>query len=366
VSTTPPIPPKAKQQQKQQSIKQQRAAERARKLEEHRKREARAKRNRRIGIGAAIVGAVAIVALIITTVVLTPQPPSYTAGGEGADIEGVETFENESTHVETSVDYEQTPPAGGPHHPAWLNCGVYSEPVPNENAVHSLEHGAIWITYRPGLAPRQVEQLRSLARREDRVLVSPYPGLANPIVVSSWDTGCRSAPAATLGSTASCACSATTRTLRSPAVPAPAGRAADDEKGTRRARPRGSGRCRRRLRRFRGERGRRGAGGHQQTQVAEARRDPHSGQRKEKFSGPYTLRDGGYVLRFQRLGDEGRVTVSLESRKGSRQQPYELVLSDFDRQAARRNVTLTGRVYVHVQSSADGYLVRLTPRRPGR
>jgi hypothetical protein len=90
------------------------------------------------------------------------------------------------------------------------------------------------------------------------------------------------------------------------------------------------------------------------------------GQRKEKFSGPYTLRKGGYVLRFQRMGDEGRVTLSLESRKRSRQQPYELVLSDFDRQAARRNVTLTGRVYVHVRSSADGYLVRLTPRRPGR
>jgi hypothetical protein len=88
------------------------------------------------------------------------------------------------------------------------------------------------------------------------------------------------------------------------------------------------------------------------------------GQRKEKFSGPYTLRKGGYVLRFQRMGDEGRVTVSLESKRGSRQQPYELVLDDFDRQAAQRSVTVTGKVYVHVQSSADGYLLRFTPKRP--
>jgi hypothetical protein len=88
------------------------------------------------------------------------------------------------------------------------------------------------------------------------------------------------------------------------------------------------------------------------------------GQRKEKFSGPYTLRKGGYVLRFQRMGDEGSVTVSLESKKGSPQQPYELVLEDFDGPAAKRNVTLTGKVYVHVRSSADGYVVRLTPRRP--
>jgi hypothetical protein len=187
VSTTPPVPPKVKQQQKQQSIKQQRAAERERKLEEHRKREARARRNRRIGIGAAIVGAVAIVALIVTTVVLTPQPPSYAAGGEGVEIDGVETFENESTHVEGVVDYEQTPPAGGPHNPAWLNCGVYSEPVPDENAVHSLEHGAVWVTYDSELSDAEVDTLRSKLP-STYVILSPFEDLPSPVVLSAWNT----------------------------------------------------------------------------------------------------------------------------------------------------------------------------------
>jgi hypothetical protein len=187
VSATPPIPPKVKQHQKQQSIKQQRAADRARKLEEHRRREARAKRNRSIAIGAAIVGAVAIVALIVTTVVLTPQPPSYAAGGEGVEIDGVETFENESTHVEGIVDYEQTPPAGGPHNPAWLNCGVYSEPVPNENAVHSLEHGAVWVTYDSGLSEGDVATLRSKLP-STYVILSPFEDLPSPVVLSAWNT----------------------------------------------------------------------------------------------------------------------------------------------------------------------------------
>jgi hypothetical protein len=190
VSATPPVPPSAKKAasaKKTASIKQQRAAERARKLEEHRKREARARRNRRIGVGGAIAGGVAIVALVITTVVLTPQPPAYTVGGDGAVIEGVETFENESTHVEGVVDYEQTPPAGGPHNPAWLNCGVYSEPVPNENAVHSLEHGALWVTYDPALSDGDVEALRSKLPSTYAIL-SPFEGLPSPIVLSGWNT----------------------------------------------------------------------------------------------------------------------------------------------------------------------------------
>lgn len=184
---TPPIPPKVKQQQKQQSIKQRRAAERERKLEEFRKKEARRRRNRRIGIGAAIVGGVAVVGLVITTVVLTPQPPAYTAGGDGTVIEGVETFENESTHVEGVVDHEQTPPAGGPHNAAWLNCGVYTEPVPNENAVHSLEHGALWVTYDPALSDADVDALRAKLP-STYVVLSPFEGLPSSIVLSGWNT----------------------------------------------------------------------------------------------------------------------------------------------------------------------------------
>lgn len=184
MNATPPVPPSVK---KAASIKQQRAEERARKLEEHRKREARARRNRRIGIWAAIAGGVAVVALVITTVVLTPQPPAYSAGGDGAEVEGVATFEHESTHIEGVVDYEQTPPAGGPHNPAWLNCGVYSEPVPAENAVHSLEHGALWVTYDPSLSDSDVDTLRAKLPSTYMIL-SPFEGLPSPVVLSGWNT----------------------------------------------------------------------------------------------------------------------------------------------------------------------------------
>jgi hypothetical protein len=86
------------------------------------------------------------------------------------------------------------------------------------------------------------------------------------------------------------------------------------------------------------------------------------GQRREKFSGPYTFMPGGYVFRFRRLGDSGRLTVSLESQRGSKGQGYKLLL-DTDRAAGRRSVPVTGKRYVHILSSADGYVLRFTPKR---
>ncbi|MDA8295271.1 MAG: DUF3105 domain-containing protein [Actinomycetota bacterium] len=97
-------------------------------------------------------------------------------------------------HVTGPVAYSVTPPVGGDHSPIWLNCGVYDQPVPNERAVHDLEHGAVWITYRPSLPAAEVHQLQAFEARQSPVGatgsryvdVSPYPGLSSPIVISSW------------------------------------------------------------------------------------------------------------------------------------------------------------------------------------
>jgi hypothetical protein len=100
---------------------------------------------------------------------------------------GTQTFEvAERFHVATIVSYPQTPPVGGKHAPIWQNCGFYDAPVRNETAVHSLEHGSVWLTYRPDLPREQVELLRDMARRQDHILVSPYPNLPAPVVASAW------------------------------------------------------------------------------------------------------------------------------------------------------------------------------------
>ena len=182
MSATPP-PTKAKKP----TVKEQRAAERQRKLEEFRRREAKSRRNRLIAIWGGSIAAAVVVGLLITSIVLTPQAARYSAGGDGATVEGVETFENTSNHVEGAVDYPQTPPAGGEHNPAWLNCGVYDQPVPNENAVHSLEHGAIWVTYDPSLSDADLETLKSKLP-STYIVLSPFDDLPSPIVLSGWNT----------------------------------------------------------------------------------------------------------------------------------------------------------------------------------
>ena len=103
------------------------------------------------------------------------------------EIEGLQTFSPLSQdHVQVKVEYPQTPPVGGPHAPAWQNCGYYDAPIGSENGVHSLEHGAVWITYHPDLAQDQVEVLRALTRSQTYVLVSPFPDLPAPVVASAW------------------------------------------------------------------------------------------------------------------------------------------------------------------------------------
>lgn len=91
-----------------------------------------------------------------------------------------------NVHVNGTVSYAQNPPVGGEHSSAWQNCGIYAEPVRSENAVHSLEHGAVWVTYRPDLPADQIEQLRGLVKGRSYTLLSPYPGLDRPIAASAW------------------------------------------------------------------------------------------------------------------------------------------------------------------------------------
>ncbi len=104
-------------------------------------------------------------------------------------------------HVDGPVTYAVTPPVGGPHNPVWMNAGVYTKPIPSERAVHNLEHGAVWITYRPDLSSSQVTRLVDLFKKQS-MLAEPQDGgrsnrfmdlspwadndLPAPIVISSW------------------------------------------------------------------------------------------------------------------------------------------------------------------------------------
>ncbi|QHC71949.1 DUF3105 domain-containing protein [Rathayibacter sp. VKM Ac-2801] len=151
------------------------------KLEAYKREQDRRKRGSRIWIWSLSALAVLAVGGIVAVTVFGNQQIV-----EAREIDGLQTFDNDATHVAGAVDYPQTPPAGGPHNAVWMNCGVYDQPVPNENAVHDLEHGAVWATYDPELPQSEVDALIA-AMPDTYSVVSPYEGLESPIVLSAWD-----------------------------------------------------------------------------------------------------------------------------------------------------------------------------------
>ncbi|RZS32401.1 uncharacterized protein DUF3105 [Herbihabitans rhizosphaerae] len=108
------------------------------------------------------------------------------------NIEGVVRTKYEAgKHVKGTqrVIYDQSPPFGGPHDEAWADCTgvVYKTAVRNENMVHSLEHGSVWIAYNPDqIKDAAVDKLKSKVEGQPYMIMSPYPGLDKPIALSSW------------------------------------------------------------------------------------------------------------------------------------------------------------------------------------
>ena len=118
-------------------------------------------------------------------------PTSVDSGtGEPAPegIDGVLAYSvTDNSHVQGAIDYDVSPPVGGPHNPVWVNCGFYDGEVPNENAVHSLEHGAVWITYTGDADPATLEALQALAAGNGYVLVSRFDDQDSPLVLTAWN-----------------------------------------------------------------------------------------------------------------------------------------------------------------------------------
>ncbi len=151
-------------------------------LEAVKKEQARRARKRNVII-ASVAGPLVVVIVVLAGIAIKHNADAT----PGSDIAGLKTYTGLSrNHVNTPVTYKQTPPVGGDHYSVPQNCGVYDQPIRNENGVHSLEHGAVWITYQPGLAADQVAKLAAAAKGQSYILVSPYPNLPAPVVASAW------------------------------------------------------------------------------------------------------------------------------------------------------------------------------------
>ena len=112
-----------------------------------------------------------------------------------AGIEGIVNYRDNPDksitsreHKAGALTYATNPPVGGDHNPRWMNCNgdVYAEPIAKEHAVHSLEHGAVWVTYKQGLPADQVAKLQAKVQGQDYMLMSPVAGLEKNVSLQAW------------------------------------------------------------------------------------------------------------------------------------------------------------------------------------
>lgn len=159
------------------------AAKKARRLERQRQEEeakARAQRRRRLRmvIGGA-AGAVALAAVVFFIVRPDPELPG---------VERPPNLGRDHLVVGESVTYASATPTSGPHAPNSPGCGIMTTPLALELAVHALEHGVVVVWHSLDLAQPQLDELYALAREQtSHVIVSPNPGITEPIVATAWN-----------------------------------------------------------------------------------------------------------------------------------------------------------------------------------
>lgn len=133
-----------------------------------------------------IVGGAAVVAIaLIAGAVISVQRQRTLS--DPRNIDGLVTTQvTAGDHRAGRIDYPSLPPAGGPHNAQWLNCGVYTQEQQPELAVHSLEHGAVWISYKPDLEQSAIAKLDDFASGDPYILVSPLAEQDSQIVLTAW------------------------------------------------------------------------------------------------------------------------------------------------------------------------------------
>jgi hypothetical protein len=79
------------------------------------------------------------------------------------------------------------PRSSGPHSGETLVFGSYTEVVPELNAVHNLEHGAVIIWFGPGVPQATIDQINELYRDDpDGLIVAKHPKLGDDVALVAW------------------------------------------------------------------------------------------------------------------------------------------------------------------------------------
>ncbi|MGW6409678.1 DUF3105 domain-containing protein [Streptomyces vinaceus] len=163
----------------------------ARIAEMRRAEQSRDRRNKALAITASVAVVAALVGFGAWVMIDKKEQKDAAAAAAKAPVNGEQTWDAKTlgrNHVETPVKYPMNPPVGGDHNPRWMNCNgdVYKNAIPEVNAVHSLEHGAVWVTYNEKAAKGDVDALAGKVAKTPYTLMSPDKEQPGAIMLSAW------------------------------------------------------------------------------------------------------------------------------------------------------------------------------------
>jgi hypothetical protein len=108
------------------------------------------------------------------------------AGADGVTFTSVPVGDLGNNHIQPPVSFSASPSIGGDHYPFWQNCGFYDLEAIEGAATHTMEHGAVWITYNADrVSDAELDELRALAAGNSKLLISAYDH-PEKLVLSAW------------------------------------------------------------------------------------------------------------------------------------------------------------------------------------
>jgi hypothetical protein len=172
-SSTPGVDVNEQRRERLEARRRAKAEEQARRLKAERRRKLVTRTALLAGLGAVVW-------------VLFLRPTSGPTEIEGHQVLSFRNF-GSNEHTGSPVNYESSPAVSGPHASNW-RCGVFAEPLPDENQVHNLEHGAVGLLYRPDdVALEDIRTMESMVTEKgDHMFSSPYPEMETAIAVTGW------------------------------------------------------------------------------------------------------------------------------------------------------------------------------------
>ncbi len=93
------------------------------------------------------------------------------------------------THITEGVDatHQSNPPTSGDHWPIPLSDGIYNTEKPDEAAIHSLEHGRVWVSYKPSIPQQTKKALEELIKGYNGTILTPRSANDTDIALAAWD-----------------------------------------------------------------------------------------------------------------------------------------------------------------------------------